>query len=280
MGSLKTRLIKAAAVPVAAAMMWSVSVSDAGANAQYVVKPGDNLWTIACKHQTTVDTIINVNGLSSSLIFPGQRLSLSTQKPASAPASPPAGTVSNSRYTVQKGDSLWTIGMRHGVSVDALKSANGLTGDALSVGQTLILPGARPAAAAPAVSRSGDRGQAIVDYARTHLGTPYRWAGASPGGFDCSGFAYHVYSHFGITIPRTSFDQFSAGTAVGKGELRPGDLVFFNTYASGASHTGIYSGNNQFIHSSSARGGCGVIYSSLGDSYYSARYVGARRVLP
>lgn len=260
-------------------MMWGVSVSEAGANVQYVVKPGDNLWTIACKYQTTVDTIINANGLKSNLIYPGQKLSLSAPKPAGTAKAPaPAGTVSGSKYTVRAGDSLWAIGARHGVSVGAIKAANGLTGDALSVGQVLTLPGARPEAAS--VSRSSDRGQAVVDYARTHLGTPYRWAGASPGGFDCSGFVYHVFGKFGVSVPRTSFDQYQAGTPVGKGELRPGDMVFFNTYASGASHAGIYVGNNQFIHSSSGRNGVGVIHSSLGDAYYSARYLGARRVLP
>ncbi|WP_066633889.1 C40 family peptidase [Desulfolucanica intricata] len=114
--------------------------------------------------------------------------------------------------------------------------------------------------------------QGIVNTARNLLGRPYAWSGSTPSGFDCSGFTYYVMRQHGISLPRTSFAQFGAG--VSTSQPQPGDLVFFTTYQAGASHVGIYIGSGQFIHCSSARGQ--VMTSSLSDSYYKARYLGAR----
>lgn len=118
--------------------------------------------------------------------------------------------------------------------------------------------------------------QQILDYAAQLLGTPYVWGGttASPG-FDCSGYTQSVYNHFGIKLNRTSEQQYSNGVAVSQSDLSPGDLVFFHTYSSGASHVGIYIGKNTMINSSSG----GVSYDDLTDSYWSKRYLGARRVI-
>lgn len=106
------------------------------------------------------------------------------------------------------------------------------------------------------------------------IGTPYVFGGTSAGGFDCSGYVQHVYAMLGITLPRTADAQFYAGRPTRGGKV-PGDLVFFQTYESGPSHVGIYLGHGRFIHSSSSRG---VTISSIADSYWSARYLGARRV--
>ncbi len=106
---------------------------------------------------------------------------------------------------------------------------------------------------------------------------PYVWGGASPSGFDCSGFINYVYSKNGINLPRVTSDQYKAGSSVSKANLKPGDLVFFETYKPGPSHVGIYLGNNQFIHASS--GSEKVIISSLTSSYYTEHYIGSRRVL-
>ncbi|MCJ7688847.1 MAG: NlpC/P60 family protein [Clostridiaceae bacterium] len=90
---------------------------------------------------------------------------------------------------------------------------------------------------------------AVVSYASAFLGTPYLWAGTSPStGFDCSGFTQYVYRHFGISIGRSTGDQIRSGVGVSKDELQPGDLVFFGS-ASNPHHTGIYIGDNKYIHS-------------------------------
>lgn len=120
-------------------------------------------------------------------------------------------------------------------------------------------------------------GSQMVSYAYQFLGVSYVWGGTTPSGFDCSGFTKYVCNAFGYTLNRTAAQQLSNGYSVSKSELQPGDLVFFaNTYASSesATHVGIYVGDNKFIHAASG----GVKVTSLSDSYYACRYVGARRI--
>lgn len=108
------------------------------------------------------------------------------------------------------------------------------------------------------------------------LGTSYKTGGTSTAGFDCSGFTSYVFKKVGISLPRTSKSQYSVGTSVSRSQMRPGDLVFFNTLGSGVSHVGIFVGNGKFAQSSSSRG---VIISSLNEKYWANRYVGAKRVM-
>jgi len=117
-------------------------------------------------------------------------------------------------------------------------------------------------------------GNAIVRTAFRYMGVPYVFGGTTPSGFDCSGFIQYVYNQNGIKIPRMAHHQFYAGTPISKSQLRPGDLVFFETYTVGVSHCGIYIGNNNFIHASSKGA---VRIDNLGEAYYTNRYRGAAR---
>lgn len=113
----------------------------------------------------------------------------------------------------------------------------------------------------------------VIDKA---IGTRYVSGGVSTNGFDCSGFTKYVFDKIGIDLPHQSGSQYQMGTAVSRSEMRAGDLVFFNTSGKGVSHVGIYVGDGKFAHASSTRG---VTISSLDDSYYVNRYVGAKRIM-
>lgn len=116
----------------------------------------------------------------------------------------------------------------------------------------------------------------IISVAKNQLGIRYKWGGTTTNGFDCSGFIRYVFDKAGIALPRTASQQYNTGEAVNKSELKIGDLVFFETYKPGPSHSGIYVGNNKFMHASSSNG---ISISSVNDPYYwSSRYLGARRV--
>lgn len=131
--------------------------------------------------------------------------------------------------------------------------------------------------AAP-VKPTGVTGAAILAEAQKYLGIPYKNGGASPEGFDCSGFVYYVLKQLGFAPSRTPAAQFNQGTSVTKANLQVGDIVFFaNTYTSGISHVGIYAGNGQFIHSPNSRST--VSYSDLTSGYWADHYYGARRMV-
>ena len=114
----------------------------------------------------------------------------------------------------------------------------------------------------------------VANYAYNFLGRPYVYGANGPNAFDCSGFTSYVYRHFGVSLPRTASSQFSAGSAVSRNNLAPGDLVFFNTVGY-LGHVGLYIGGGDFIHAASSGR---VKISSLSEGYYRTRYAGARRV--
>jgi cell wall-associated NlpC family hydrolase len=119
--------------------------------------------------------------------------------------------------------------------------------------------------------------QPLLATALTLAGTPYRNGGSDPTGFDCSGFVQWVFSRHGAALPREVREQYREGDDVDRDDVRPGDLVFFETVSRGASHVGIALGNDQFVHAPSSRGV--VRIERYTSSYWAARWVGARRIL-
>jgi cell wall-associated NlpC family hydrolase len=185
------------------------------------------------------------------------------------------------QHTVVYGDSLYRISVRYGQTVEAIKAANNLSSDALSVGQILNIPGENavstviPPSSAPFTGMTTGAGLRTV--AERYLGVTYVFGGTTPSGLDCSGLVYLVYQELGVQLPRTSRLQYQVGQIVEREDLREGDLVFFNTTGQGVSHVGIYLEDGDFINAASNPGK--VMISNLSESYWAKRYLGARRVI-
>ena len=104
--------------------------------------------------------------------------------------------------------------------------------------------------AAPGAPGGKSRAKELLDFGKKFVGTPYKWGGTGPLGFDCSGFVQYVYRKFGVELPRVSYQQAKYGKRVGLNELRPGDLVAWDTSArnNGADHIALYLGDGLVIH--------------------------------
>lgn len=126
----------------------------------------------------------------------------------------------------------------------------------------------------PGTAPSGDLATAL-EAAESAIGSPYASGGNSTSGFDCSGLTTWAFKKAGIELPRTSFAQYEEGTSVKRSELEPGDLVFFDTAGSGASHVGIATSTTTAISATSSKG---VVEHALDDDYWGSHYVGARRI--
>lgn len=128
-------------------------------------------------------------------------------------------------------------------------------------------------------SLSENRAQGLIDHGMEYLGIRYKYGGTSPEtGLDCSGLVQNVFRKaVGLHLPRRASDMARLGTKVGKADLRPGDLVFFNTARRAYSHVGLYIGDGQFLHAPSSGGKVRV--ESINARYWVARFNGGRRLL-
>lgn len=183
----------------------------------------------------------------------------------------PTTTVAANTTPVQKSVSSNTSSSK---STSTAKS----TTSSKSTQKKLVVVASR-GGSAPVVSTSSagaSNGQKVASNAMKYVGSRYVSGGSSPSGFDCSGFTSYVYSSVGVSISHNAAAQAGEGTSVPASQLKPGDLVFFQTHGSGISHVGIYIGNGQFVHAGNTS--TGVTVSSLGASYYASRYRGAKRI--
>lgn len=282
------------------------------ASKSHVVRKSESLQTIAHKYHVSVDELKSVNNLTASHVSKGTRLII----PSHAEAQQKKTTVSarQDSYKVAKGDTLPKIAKKTGVKMADIRNLNGIKGNRVKPGQVLLLaavdtPASRPTATnrlqlinkdllneeelsstlAELTDLESDRpvdlaksletNQALFKLkksAYSFLGARYRFGGSSRSALDCSSFTQQVFREQSVKLPRTAREQFYVGNEVMRGDLKKGDLVFFQTYARFPSHVGIYLGNRKMIHASSREHR--VVISSMDTPYYLSRYLGARRM--
>ncbi|MCY8158883.1 peptidoglycan endopeptidase, partial [Bacillus licheniformis] len=223
------------------------------------------------------------NKLKSDIIYIGQRLSINGSSSSSAKAS----KVSSATHKVVKGDSLWKISRTYGMTVNELKSLNGIKTDLIRIGQVLKVKGTKSVKAASTTKPSASSGTSktsapaqksstlntskLVSDAKALIGTPYKWGGTSTSGFDCSGFVWYILNKQTNVARTNTVGYWNSMKSVSSPAV--GDFVFFTTYQPGPSHMGVYIGNNQFVHA----GSDGVTISDMTNSYWKPRYLGAKR---
>ncbi|WP_102346464.1 C40 family peptidase [Bacillus sp. Marseille-P3661] len=229
--------------------------------ASYTVKSGDFLWKIANENNTTVQQIMNWNGLTSYTVYPGQVLKVSEDR-------------SSEKYTVKSGDTLYIISQKFNTTISAIQNLNPhLTNpNMLYIGQVLNVPVGQTTIVKQVT------GQDIINTGNKYIGAGYLYGASTlrTDVFDCSSFLKRVYEENGIYLPRITVDQANTGTSIPFSEAKPGDIVAFDGNFDGRiDHTGIYVNATTILHASSS---VGVTYSNT-TYYWKDRLVKVTRVL-
>lgn len=190
---------------------------------------------------------------SATLAFAFGASALATAGAATAVVAP-AAQAAETTYTVQAGDGWWIISQRTGTSMSTLQQRNGMTSSTmLHPGMVLKTTGTTTAAAPAPVVRQSSGKQAAIDFALAKIADPntyYTWGGNGPYGYDCSGLTRAAFAQAGITIPRTSHDQYTGARSYHSlSNAQPGDLVFWSNQSTGRMyHVAIYLGNGKIAH--------------------------------
>jgi LysM repeat protein len=270
------------------------------------VAKGETLYSISKKYGIPIQELKKINNLKSTKLKVGQTIKIyqNLEKVAKKPEEKEFIF-----YEVKEGDTLYTISLRHNVSIDLIKDLNGIKDNVIFVGQKLKIPYnplEEPFTLENPAIRFREKPKELIsqkfsvnflsksfidekdenllkkkflEISKQFSDYLYKLGGNGNGYLDCSMFVKLVYEELGIDLPRTSREQFLVGINVKKDELIPGDLVFFSRYRDkdNISHVGIYIGDNKFVHFSSRRRGLSI--DSLDEPYFNERFVGAKRII-
>jgi len=234
----------------------TVSGNAATKTVKHTVKKGESLYSIAHKNHTTVSAIKKANGIKGNNLAQGKVLKVPTR----------STTVKKKKKIASAKRSKRTLAST--LKSVKFKKANSKKSSKYSMSDILYS------------GKSSKKSMKMIKLAKNKLGRKYVWgAVGQKNTFDCSGLTKYVCKKNGITIPRRAIQQSKYGKYISRKNLKPGDLIFFDTSKRRkgyVNHVGIYIGNNKFIHASSAKKK--VIITSLDKNFYSQRYKGARRV--
>lgn len=310
---MKKFLRRAVAVIFCFALIITAAVP-AFAATTYTVKQGDNLSRICKGSYVNALKVATANNLQNpNMIQIGMVLTIPDGIPtiagssgqssgSSRPASNSGGTPQSSsqnsssaaggsgnRYTVQRGDTLSKIAAKFSTKVSTLASINGISNpNLIYIGQIIYLSGNGSSSNSAGENNGSASGStstsspmdAFIAKAQQYIGVPYVWGGSTPpAGFDCSGYVCYVMNNCGQgwNVGRTNCNGLMYYCdKIAKSEMQPGDLIFFEkTYnTTGASHVGIYVGNNKMLHCGSG----GVKYSDITTAYYTSHYLCSGRI--
>ena len=188
-----------------------------------------------------------------------------------------AGASAATTYTVKSGDSLYKIASKYGTSYQSIMEFNGLKSATIKVGQKLQISSAtlsKTTSTTTSTTKATSTGEEVVSIAKNYLGTRYVFGGATPYGFDCSGFVYYVFKKSGKSISRTTAESYYS-KSMKVSTPKVGDLVFFsNTYKKGISHVGIYIGSGKMISASGSK----VQIEAVKSAYWKNHFTGYGRI--
>jgi len=227
---------------------------------KHTVKKGETLYSIAKKNHTSVSAIKKANGIKKgNALKIGKVLSVPTKARTIKKKKRARVAVSSKRQEKKLASTLKSI---------KFKKSNSKKSSKFSIRDIIFS------------SKGSKKSMKMIKLAKNKLGRKYVWgATGKKNTFDCSGFTTYVCKKNGISLPRRAIEQSKYGKYVSRKDLKPGDLIFFDTSKKRkgyVNHVGIYLGNNKFIHASSAKKK--VVITSLNKNFYSKRFKGGRRV--